>query len=61
MQVTDPVCNMTIDSETAAGREVWHGQTYYFCSNSCLEKFRIAPERYVKKPDNDTTRGSHGH
>jgi hypothetical protein len=27
MQVTDPVCRMTIDSEQAAGREVWQGQT----------------------------------
>lgn len=48
MQVTDPVCGMTIDSETAAATEVWQGQTYYFCSQSCQEKFRKAPERYAK-------------
>jgi Cu+-exporting ATPase len=51
MKVTDPVCNMTIDSEQAAAREVWKGQTYYFCSKSCQEKFRAAPDRYVKADD----------
>lgn len=49
MQVTDPVCHMTIDSEQAAGRKVWQGQTYYFCSKSCQEKFHAAPERYADK------------
>ena len=61
MQVTDPVCSMTIESEKAAAREVWRGQTYYYCSKSCLEKFRAAPDRYAKKPDNGTTHGPHGH
>lgn len=58
MQVTDPVCNMTIESEQAAGREVWQGQNYYFCSKSCQEKFRAAPDRYAKKPDNPATGGA---
>jgi len=40
MRVTDPVCEMTIDSETTAGREIWHGQTYYFCCKLCQHKFR---------------------
>jgi P-type Cu+ transporter len=58
MQVTDPVCNMTIDSQTAAGREVLHGQTYYFYSKSCQDKFRAAPDRYVKKASDPSARGS---
>lgn len=61
MQVTDPVCNMTIDSEQAAGREVWRGQTYYFCSKSCQEKFRAAPERYTRKTENPSGGSLHGH
>ena len=61
MQVTDPVCNMTIESEAATGREVWHGQTYHFCSKSCQEKFRAAPDRYVKKADDHGAHGSHSH
>jgi Cu+-exporting ATPase len=55
MQVTDPVCSMTIESEKAAACEVWRGQTYYLCSKSCLENFRAAPDRYARKPDNGTT------
>ncbi len=61
MQVTDPVCNMAIESEQAAGREVRKGQTYYFCSKSCQEKFRAAPDRYAKKTDSPAAGGSHGH
>ena len=59
MQVTDPVCGMTIESEKSAAREVWQGQTYYFCSKSCQEKFRAAPDRYTKKAGDHATHGSH--
>lgn len=48
MQVTDPVCGMPIDSAKAAATEVAGGQTLYFCSASCHEKFRAAPDRYAK-------------
>ncbi len=61
MQVTDPVCNMAIESEQAAGHEVWQGQTYYFCSKSCQEKFHAAPDRYAKKAGDQTAHGSHSH
>lgn len=59
MQVTDPVCGMTIKGENAVAREEWQGQTYYLCSKSCLENFRAAPDRYAGKPDNGATRDSH--
>lgn len=61
MQVTDPVCGMTIESEKAAAHEIWQGQTYYFCSKSCQEKFRAAPDRYAKKADNRGAASSHRH
>lgn len=60
MQVTDPVCHMTIESNEATGREVWKGQTHYFCSKSCQEKFRASPDRYAAKGDDPGTAGSHG-
>lgn len=47
MQVTDPVCGMKIDSAKAAATEVFKGQTYYFCSASCHDKFHAAPDRYA--------------
>ncbi len=36
--VTDPVCGMKIDPQTAAGRTERDGQTYYFCSLMCKER-----------------------
>ncbi len=58
MQVTDPVHHMTIDSERAAAREVWKGRTYYFCSESCQEKFRAARDHYETKADNHNAHSS---
>jgi YHS domain-containing protein len=49
MQVTDPVCGMTLDSGKAAAKEVWQGETYYLCSASCHDQFKATPERYAKK------------
>lgn len=49
----DPVCGMTVDPATAAGRYDYEGRTYYFCAVSCLERFREDPERaLIKKPVN---------
>ena len=39
-QVIDPVCGMTVAPAKAAGSFEHEGQTYYFCSKGCLEKFR---------------------
>ena len=44
----DPVCGMKIKPETAAGRCEHGGISYYFCSKSCVEKFLLRPEQYVK-------------
>src|SRR2546425_8398387 len=48
--VADPVCGMTVDPESAAGSFDFEGETYYFCSLHCLEKFREDPERFLNKP-----------
>ncbi len=40
----DPICGMTVDPATAAGKTDYKGVTYYFCAASCLEKFRSDPE-----------------
>jgi len=48
----DPVCGMTVNPDTAAGSYQYRGQTYYFCAPSCLEKFRLDPERFlIKSPE----------
>jgi YHS domain-containing protein len=44
--VTDPVCGMQIDSETAAAR-IDHGtHVHYFCSTECRDRFVADPARY---------------
>ncbi len=44
--VMDPVCGMTVDSDTAKHKLEHAGRTYYFCCAQCLEKFRTTPGRY---------------
>ncbi len=48
-KVTDPVCGMQIDPESAAGKIDYNGETFYFCSKSCLENFNCEPAKYPKQ------------
>ena len=43
----DPVCGMEVTYETAQARSEYDGQTYYFDSLECKEKFDKNPELYV--------------
>jgi P-type Cu+ transporter len=44
---TDPVCGMKVGADPA--RQIVHeGNTYHFCSVRCMEKFRAAPQQYVR-------------
>ena len=60
--VVDPVCGMTISPADAVGHLDFKGQTYYFCHESCLERFRadpagfLTPSRASAAPDADTGR-----
>src|SRR5687768_8106354 len=45
---TDPICGMTVDPKSAAGKHEHNGHTYYFCSQRCFAKFREEPERFVR-------------
>ena len=47
-EVVDPVCGMRIAPEDAVGNVQHAGRTYYFCAQSCLERFRDDPERFLK-------------
>src|SRR4029450_5602849 len=46
-QVKDPVCGMTIDSNSAAASSSYQGQAYYFCSTQCKTQFDANPAKYV--------------
>lgn len=43
----DPVCGMMVEIEKAFGKEVYAGQTFYFCSKSCVDAFRANAEKFV--------------
>jgi P-type Cu+ transporter len=45
---TDPICGMTVEPKSAAGKHEHNGQTYYFCSQRCETKFKEDPARFVK-------------
>lgn len=45
--LTDPVCGMTVDSESTIRHE-HAGKTYYFCCEQCRDAFRADPGRYEK-------------
>jgi P-type Cu+ transporter len=43
----DPVCGMTVDPGTAAGKVEHAGKTYYFCSTRCAERFLKEPTKFI--------------
>lgn len=47
MAATDPVCDMIIEEDEAAGTTEYDATTYYFCSAECQEEFEADPEAYV--------------
>ncbi|MBI3994779.1 MAG: YHS domain-containing protein, partial [Nitrospirae bacterium] len=46
--VTDPVCGMEILPSDSVGTHTHDGRTYYFCNESCLDRFREDPRRYLE-------------
>lgn len=47
-EAIDPICNMTVDTATSLHTER-DGETFYFCSEHCREKFLSTPAD--AKPD----------
>src|SRR5262245_8341794 len=43
----DPVCGMEVDPSTTKHKFVYQGKNFYFCSASCLEKFRSDPAKWL--------------
>lgn len=59
-KLTDPVCGMTVAPGRNAGTVQYEGQTYAFCSQGCIDKFRARPERFVKKSGGKEKTGETG-
>ena len=47
-QHIDPICGMTVDSETAAAKREYAGKAYYFCGPGCAKAFDLKPEAYAE-------------
>src|SRR5262245_43795679 len=45
----DPVCGMTVNASAATHTLVREGKPHFFCSQSCLDKFQNAPDRYLSE------------
>ncbi|MBI2486377.1 MAG: cation transporter [Deltaproteobacteria bacterium] len=46
----DPVCGMEIEESSAFSSHTIEGQTYYFCSKACEEKFLADRRKYTVEP-----------
>ncbi|MCF8081002.1 MAG: heavy metal translocating P-type ATPase [Desulfobacterales bacterium] len=53
-EVRDPVCGMTTDSPESYLAYEHEGETYYFCSEHCLEKFKATPGKYLSEQPDDS-------
>ena len=45
---TDPVCQMAVDPDNAAGRLMYEGTAFFFCTLTCAGQFAAHPERYIR-------------
>ena len=45
--VRDPVCGMYVDPEKARATADYKGQSYYFCSKGCADRFTADPQKYL--------------
>ena len=51
----DPVCGMSVDPATATHHLEHAGESHYFCSARCLEKFSADPDKYLHPETNQNT------
>src|SRR5499433_3616782 len=59
-KVKDPVCGMSVDPSAAKHKAEHGGQTYYFCSAGCRQKFENDPARYLRAPAPELARHAPG-
>lgn len=58
-RITDPVCGMELEPETAYSKIEYEGRTVYFCSKNCQEKFEKNPEKYLLKTKEESDNHKH--
>jgi Cu+-exporting ATPase len=50
LYMIDPVCGMEVTPEDAAGSCSYQGRQFYFCNESCLERFQADPQAFLAPP-----------
>ncbi|MEJ2169079.1 MAG: heavy metal translocating P-type ATPase [Desulfobacterales bacterium] len=55
LPVVDPVCGMTTEDPGSYIAYEHEGETYYFCSEQCLKKFKEDPGSYLQGKPSGTT------
>lgn len=63
MKANDPVCGMGIEIDSNNAHREHNGETYYFCSDHCLETFDTDPQKYSQATvdEHHNTNGHHHH
>ena len=57
--LTDPVCGMSVDPDTAKYKITHNKHDYYFCAENCLTKFKANPQKYLApKQEEPVVQGS---
>ncbi len=54
--VVDPVCKMHISAGDDTPHLLYENQTYYFCSETCRNRFAGEPSRFVSRGDYESLR-----
>ncbi len=52
--VKDPVCGMIVSQPSEERKFEYKGQTYFFCSAHCFEKFQKDPEKYLNQDEKES-------
>jgi YHS domain-containing protein len=60
-QAIDPVCGMTVDTETAEHKSEYQGTTYYFCAPGCKRAFDKNPGEFIGQGGQSAGSGSMDH
>jgi len=47
--IKDPVCGTVVSKDIAPAMYRYKGKIFYFCSESCRDKFSKKPRRYLVK------------
>jgi Cu+-exporting ATPase len=57
--IVDLVCGMSTDDTGAYQQHEYNGETYYFCSDHCLTRFKANPADFIKTAEDNTDKDAY--